>query len=547
MCLYPFVAAPPPDPVPPPEPPPPPTPVPEPAAPPTSTVEPPPASESTNPTVNTAGLTAWQALADLAAVLPPDLRPVEVGPPPTAVAPPAPAVPPPAVVPAVSPPAPVAEVSVPAVSVVPRVPPVVAPVVVAPDPGVLPVGVAVKTRPVFQRGERGLFQVGLAAHDWAPPGVGVRVEVGGLVRSELGRIVLDPGGEFHAPATAFTAHHPGEDVVRVTITVTGPDGRPLGRWAGEVTVRVEDVRPDPPVVHGPVVVMGAASTANPLAGLTAALRPAAPAGAAAWAALDLRPDAGYFRRLERTCPAVGPAPTLAPPWDGQFPALLEVQDSRTGAARRVAVFHGRSAGLGRGGRAAPTWRVRPAPYDYDRHARLSGEHAAVVLRGGRAWLVDHSRNGTWLNGTRVGRDPELLADGDEFALLPDHVAAVRVRLAAGSTGVDTVCLHRADGLDDRLTYLLTAGRHPTPLFWPGEDAPALWLSWRCPPGGPVAVVGGPSGAVEAAAGRLPVTTGRFRVSLAPAAVSDDQHRLLAPFTPGTDPRPTTAQEAHRWR
>jgi pSer/pThr/pTyr-binding forkhead associated (FHA) protein len=48
---------------------------------------------------------------------------------------------------------------------------------------------------------------------------------------------------------------------------------------------------------------------------------------------------------------------------------------------------------------------------------VSRKHCQVVLKNGKYHLVDDgSRNGTYINGERVGSIPHLLQDGDEISL-----------------------------------------------------------------------------------------------------------------------------------
>jgi hypothetical protein len=215
-------------------------------------------------------------------------------------------------------------------------------------------------------------------------------------------------------------------------------------------------------------------------------------------------------------------------------ALVRVRDAAAGREHLLAVQLGRWCSLGRGGEQAPTWRVRPAPYDYDCHAMLSGEHLGVQLRDRHAWVVDRGRNGSWLNGERLGgRRPELLGDGDELALLRHRVVALRVRLAGEpGDGVHTVILQRADGLADRLSYVLSAGRLPAPALLPGDERPALWLLWRHPDGpgaAPVLWVDAGEAAVPLPEGRAAAPGGRYSVSWKRWPAPRDDRQLAGAF------------------
>lgn len=62
---------------------------------------------------------------------------------------------------------------------------------------------------------------------------------------------------------------------------------------------------------------------------------------------------------------------------------------------------------------------------------VSGRHARIMLRDGFHWLEDlHSKNGTFLNGARIGA-PALLSTDDEVSLGP-----------VGATGSSTACFLR---------------------------------------------------------------------------------------------------------
>jgi hypothetical protein len=92
---------------------------------------------------------------------------------------------------------------------------------------------------------------------------------------------------------------------------------------------------------------------------------------------------------------------------------------------------------------------------------------------------------------------------------------------------------RNDALGERLCYLMTDGQAPVPITISGQEAPALWLTWRRTPNlGPEMLAclaeGGPWSAIGHDQER--VIAGRFRVRwlVLPAAVDqaaylDDLH------------------------
>jgi pSer/pThr/pTyr-binding forkhead associated (FHA) protein len=50
-------------------------------------------------------------------------------------------------------------------------------------------------------------------------------------------------------------------------------------------------------------------------------------------------------------------------------------------------------------------------------AQVSGAHALFTIsKSGELYVTDHSRNGTYVNGERIGLDPVLLKDGDDIGL-----------------------------------------------------------------------------------------------------------------------------------
>jgi hypothetical protein len=457
---------------------------------------------------------------------------------------PPPAAPAPATVPAPAQPTSPPVVQTPApVHAVQTVPPSTASVpavVVTPAPtGPAPLQIRYAVGHGHRRYQQSLLQLSVSA-PFAPGEITARLDVAGLASAAPVLLQLGPADEVSCDGIAFTPQVAGRGEVRIAVTVEGPSGVPVGRWTGQVVLAIQDERKENIRVEGDMIVMESSRSGGLLrrgndpddvAGLLAAA-----GGPASWSLLELRPDTAFARRLARACP-VYPAPV--PPEgflaaNGEpFATLLTVRDEDAGAAHHVAVLVGTSAGFGRGGLASPTWRVRPAPYDYDCHARLSGEHLAVVLRGGRAWVIDHSRNGTWLNRARLERrHPELLADGDELALLTDRVVPLRVRLAGDARGVHAVALQRADGLEGRLSYLLTTGRAPAPLFEPGAEQPALWLCWRVRAGaGPAAVavvLSGPD-ATAVEEDRLAAVGGRYHLVWRRSPVSLDQEQLLRAF------------------
>lgn len=392
--------------------------------------------------------------------------------------------------------------------------------------GPAPIHLACAVRGANHPGEGGTLELAAAAPR-ATAHLLVRLDVTGLVRTGPVTFPLSAGQQHFGPALGFVAPRPGEHPVRVVATVTRPDRSPLGRWVGAVNVRVVPVRSSPVRVDGDVIVMGGAGP-EVLSGLLGQEVAPRPAGAVDSREVALHADNEYAHRLAASCPHVAGPTRAGDRASDPGPVVLMVRDSDTGHEVRYAVAHGPVAGLGRGGQADPTWRVRPAPYNYAQHARLSGEHTALGLRDGLAWVTDYSRNGTWLNRARLpAATEEFLADGDELALLPDRAVVARVRLAGDEHGVHALTAHRTDRFDRRLAYLLTSGRAPAPVFWPGADRPVLWVRWHRGAGGPVAALAWDDRRAEVPADR-PTAAGRYHVLWRPAAPGADERALLAP-------------------
>jgi hypothetical protein len=91
-------------------------------------------------------------------------------------------------------------------------------------------------------------------------------------------------------------------------------------------------------------------------------------------------------------------------------------------------------------------------------------------------VIDDSTNGTWLNTERLPRrEFTLLADGD--CLEPAQVVGLQVCLLAAGGTVHAIGVERNDALADRLSYLLTDARIPTPMPLAAARTPILWLAW----------------------------------------------------------------------
>lgn len=267
---------------------------------------------------------------------------------------------------------------------------------------------------------------------------------------------------------------------------------PLGRWRGRVEF---DVSKDPTEGRreintggGDYIVMGGQASSLPSEReLMGMLAPASAAGG--WQSVELKPDKPFMRRLSQTCP-VDPTLVFSRAGEQQFrpapftgaPMLARVRLSIAG--RRpfiVAVACGSSVAIGRGGKPGVHWALRPEPRSEPQTKRLSGQHARLLLKSQRAWIVDSSTNGVWVQGQKLTHgSQELLAAGDELDLARDieqrspHVVRFHAGIQAGPQGVGAVLLTRDDDLRDALAYLLMDNSGPARIT---IDNAELHLGW----------------------------------------------------------------------
>jgi hypothetical protein len=205
---------------------------------------------------------------------------------------------------------------------------------------------------------------------------------------------------------------------------------------------------------------------------------------ASWHDVELRADTAFANRLARLCPR--PSHTPPPPPEGlcdltAFHGVIHLLDRQT-QRRHVIVVSAcdSAAALGRGGNPAVAWWIKPLRFDEQQYKRLSGNHALIELRDGRAWVTDHSTNGTWLEGERLTRgEPHLLADGDH--LEPARVLRLTAALGAAADGseVRAVWLLREDAVYNGLSYLLVGDGAPVhpPAAAAARHLPPLWFAW----------------------------------------------------------------------
>jgi hypothetical protein len=208
-----------------------------------------------------------------------------------------------------------------------------------------------------------------------------------------------------------------------------------------------------------------------------------PGMAPAWQPIPLQPDVGFQRRLKAACPA---CPATSPsgidakrlwPAESVLHAAVQIENVRTGQKINVAAVCAHSASFGRGGDPTVAWWVLPAPFDAAQHNRLSRRHTAVTLRAGRAWVSEHSTNGTMLNRHKVDKaTPELLAQGDHVDLA-GVLTLTAVELGVQRNAVHAVWLDRGDGLAGQLRYLLTDGTAPVAICAAPGTPPMVWIAW----------------------------------------------------------------------
>lgn len=284
--------------------------------------------------------------------------------------------------------------------------------------------------------------------------------------------------EFNA--LRFVPNVAGAEHVRIALTLKTPASVPLGRWSTTWLMQIEDVEKKEIHAGGDVFIVGGVPSATPALGLDGF------GAMGGWQPLPLQPDRHFNRRLANACPetALWTAPTLDPgsawPAGARAQAAVYVHDHQTGLSQSLAVVCGNAANLGRGGDPAVSWWLQPSPFDARQHGRLSRRHVSLELRDGRAWGSDWSTNGTWLNGDRVAKsEPQLLADEDR--LEPAQVVPFQVTLLAREGQIHAIWLRRCDTLREQLSYVLTDGQAPLPVFVPGQPEPVVWLAWRRTP------------------------------------------------------------------
>ncbi|MEE8047009.1 MAG: FHA domain-containing protein [Dehalococcoidia bacterium] len=78
---------------------------------------------------------------------------------------------------------------------------------------------------------------------------------------------------------------------------------------------------------------------------------------------------------------------------------------------------------------------------------VSRQHAQIELSDGRAIIRDlASKNGTYVNGMRIGNDPSELADGATIEFGRSQVTAV-FHLADSTVTLDNISINQADPID----------------------------------------------------------------------------------------------------
>jgi hypothetical protein len=340
---------------------------------------------------------------------------------------------------------------------------------------------------------------------------------------------LAPGMVQELPSLKFTPQTAGAEVIHLEATLKAPDGLPLGRWVAAKDLIVEDAAG---TATGPIT---AEKGSTIIVSTGPPALPGLPSAPATWQPIPLQPEAAFHLRLKDACPAAAEMPPAGLDAGRFWPAAnplhgaLHIENTHDGHKFSLAVVCALSASFGRGGDPSVSWWLLPAPYDETQHRRLSRRHVSLVLSAGRAWVSDHSANGTRLNRQPLVRDTaELLAQGDR--LDPAGVVPLIIAELGTSRGkVHAIWIDRGDGLAGHLRYLLTDASAPVAVHpTPGATA-GLWLAWLR--GKDASLL--PAACVPGASwlGIPPGTTaviGPYRLSWQPLAGPGEQDQYMRP-------------------
>ena len=282
---------------------------------------------------------------------------------------------------------------------------------------------------------------------------------------------------------------------QVVVEAFSAAGEPIGRWQGSHVAQVGRIESIKEVhIGGDLVDISSGGGG----GIAEMLGMGGMSNRQKWVTIPCYPEPNYQARLGRAVPGWKMEPPAvqngmeAGPAVAEFALRLQGQGQLGGLKARI--VWATQAVLGR----EPSPGEPPSGADFqiggdsgrkEDRQRVSGRHFILRLHGGRAWLQDVSRNGTWLNGGKLVRERwHLLVHGDLLSLSQYKAANFKVYLQASAGGVTALCLaqHTASGI----ACVALATRC---LFWPAAGVAAwqegaregegLWLAEQTVPGG----------------------------------------------------------------
>ncbi len=257
----------------------------------------------------------------------------------------------------------------------------------------------------------------------------------------------------------------GEEEIRVELTVSDTNQIPLTRVTGHWIVNVESPDSNSITAGGDVIVVGGRPGGLPLAPTSET---------APWTVVPVIADAALEARRTR----------MLPPAEDGRPVNLSVGSPFHGTGALYvggtndellcyAVSIGTSSAIGRGGARDVPWWIRPVPCREDDFSRISRRHVAIEFRGKHCWVIDHSANGTSLNGRPlISNSATVLANDDTIKLA--GVLSFRVRLHSDNREVQGIELIREDELSQSMRLLLVKAGSPQPISLAGAT---FWAAW----------------------------------------------------------------------
>jgi hypothetical protein len=322
----------------------------------------------------------------------------------------------------------------------------------------------------------------------------VDVAARGAMTAASSELVVRDGEEEFPPLELFP-ELAGQHRADVQLRLLDPMRRPVAQWSGREFFDVADVRQR----QGNVNINLA--EANVFGGVDVeSMLKTQEAERASWTRTDeewhdlaMRFDTSFGARVKRSLP---PAPWDQPPVS--VDSAIDIAGQSPVHARFV-VIHPRSgremiyldageeitAGRDRHPDLGVSWPLRLlVPADKD-PKHVSNRHFSLQLRHDRAWVIDHSSCGLWLNDRPLRRDdPMVLADGDllqarhrDAGVKLSH--AMKVRVLGNSDTVSAVALRverdLALGAAPSILFILAGGEavNVAPLF---QSEKSLWIA-----------------------------------------------------------------------